>query len=166
MKALPYAAVVIFFLFGCSTAKDNKALNRVVSKEPLFKEVGRRWEKVNPSKCVDSIKYLPGKERIDTATFIFPGEDSIYTQHDTLFILRYKDRVITRTRTDTIKITTEDSRRLQLAYDDNNILRGKLSVTEQTALNQHKEAKKWHLWFFVLLGVFGVCIFLRIKRIL
>jgi len=58
--------LIALIVCGCATAKDNKAVSRVISNPALTTKVGRVWERANPC-TVDTI--ITFKDGVATVTY-------------------------------------------------------------------------------------------------
>ena len=149
-------ALVIFFASCASSKKlDSSATKRVLANAELKKKVFRLIEPEFP--CINDTftKLLPGETIIKSDTLEIP----VYST-DTLevsqAIIKWKERVITRNiiRVDTLRLTVEDVRRLNIATDSMNYYKGLMIQSQAQAAEYRKERNKWQLRFWLLL--FGI----------
>ena len=163
-----FVALVIF-LASCASQKklDSSATKRVLANKSLTDKVGREWEKSNP--CVNDTftKLLPGETIIKSDTFEIP----VYST-DTLevsqAVIKWKERVITHNviRVDTLRLTVEDTRRLNIATDSMNYYKGLMIQAQAQADEYRKERNKAqrNLWILIVLLIGGAALY-YIKKV-
>lgn len=191
MKITVLITLLGILLSNCSTTRDNKAIARVISNPKLTEKIGRIWEKSNP--CIpDTPIYISGKTitvidstaqdsqiialnmAIDSLVYREVKKDTIIiTKHivDSLkLILKNqilkdcKPRLIFKTRVDTI--TKKDLRSYNLVFQDLNILKGQYTEKDKQFQDEKKSSKKKDWYIAGLIALFGLGLFLKIKRII
>ncbi len=142
--------IIAVSLGGCSTAKDSRAFKRVVNNPELADRTFKQLEKTRP--CTnDTTIFVDGKEVIKYDTVFskdFQTDTTIL--NDTVYITKTKPVYINKYiyKTDTVKSVVTDNRRLQLAYDDNNKLKGANEVLTKSVKSERQRGNKW-MWLFI-----------------
>ena len=163
-----FVAIVIFCASCASQKKlDSSATKRVLANADLKKKVFRLIEPDFP--CVNDTftKLLPGETIIKSDTFEIP----IYST-DTLevsqAIIKWKERVITRNiiRVDTLRLTVEDVRRLNIATDSMHYYKGLMIQAKADAAEYKKERNtaRRNLWILIVLLI-GTAVWYYIKKV-
>lgn len=149
------AAIVVMILTSCATTKDNKAIKRVTANNELLDKVGRVWEKSNPCVIDTIIKFQNGVETIKYDT-LFNDLVKVYydTATKTNTITEYKTIVKTVNKTDTIVIDKTDVRRLNLALQDNAVLKNNYQSVSEKLKNRNLE-------FYGLIILISILIILK-----
>lgn len=152
MKYIIYLTALAL-LFSCNPLK------RVTNNPELLEKAGRQWEKQNP--CVNDTvtRYLQGRtDTIEAVTY-----DTVKVS-ETVNVPVTQIKTITRTlRTvDTLRLTVEDKRRLQLEISDRAAEQIKHTAQLQqlnTKLDAMKSNRdKWRKRFFKLAVIFALYI--------
>lgn len=152
-------------LFGCRTSRDNKAVARVISSQPLSDKVFAILAKSHP--CNSDSVFIPGQEVI-----IY---DTTHTEHyDTLAIDSIHQVIITKWRTntivkyvhrvDTVHVTSE--RDWKMCNDSLQSIRGRYAELQTQFSGEKKGSAKKTWWIVGLIVLIAGGIFLRIKKII
>lgn len=164
------ACVIIFWMSGCSTAKDNRAFRRVVSDPELADKTFRHLERTRPSDCDTTIF---GEEKIDTVysnDFVFdPVSDTLF---DTVTNMVTITKVVTKPVYITKTSYIEDVRRLNLAYSDTlrlyqqGLFKDGVIVQQAVALKAERKRGNGFMWMLVgLIACIMVYVFIKLKRL-
>lgn len=138
-------------IFGCRATKDRKALTRVQGTSELLDQAGREWLKKNP--CVNDTVTNVITGTPDTLTEIVEVFDTAYKvdSFETVTpVVKYRDRIIRITRTDTVKFTVEDKLTVNLLKQDTARLNGQIL---QLTSDRKAERKRGNTWFYAFLGL-------------
>lgn len=149
--------IIIVWLSGCSAAKDNRAFKRVLSNPELADRTFKQLERTRP--CTnDTVIFVDGKEVIRYDTVLSKEYNTDTTiLNDTVYITKTKPVYITKYiyRTDTVKSVVTDTRRLQLAYDDNNTLKGANDVLTKSVKEERERGNRFLYW---LIGIVSLLV--------
>ena len=149
----------IIYLTALALLVSCNPLKRVTNNPALLEKAGRVWEKQNP--CVNDTvtRYLQGRtDTIEAVTY-----DTVKVS-ETVNVPVTQIKTITRTlRTvDTIRLTVEDKRRLQLEISDRAAEQIKHTAqlkelnTKLDAMQSNRD--KWRTRFFKLAVIFALYI--------
>lgn len=143
LKAFFLIFVAVVFL-GCAATKDRKAVSRVIGKDVLFNQVGNRWQQAHPCTIDTLIQFKEGKVVVSYDTVYLPD-----ISYDTLNHVEYRTKLVTVTKVihDTSRIYVTDSRALNTAINNNQLLQGKYDQQkiEKEAINKTSNKKTWWL---------------------
>ena len=156
-------AMVILSFFG-SCMSDRTALQKVLTREPLFDTVGQVYTKLHP--CDNKVI----AHHSDTS---YLHDTSIVTCHDTV------GNYIHDTTTKTIRLYTKihsidtivDNQQIsilnsQIQDKDKNIatLNGVITTQQLQISNEHKRGNEWCLYFWLLIAAIVIALVLYIIK--
>lgn len=161
------ACLIIFWMTGCKTAKDNRAFRRVVSDPELAAKTFSQLEKTRP--CIgDTVIFGEDKIIIDTV-YNESVKDSIIidTVENTITKTIIKTKPVYITKTITKKETgyIEDVRRINLLKGDIHFRDGKIAQLEKEKKDERKRGNGF-MWMLVgLIAFIMVGVFVKLKTI-
>ena len=160
---------IVIFCASCASSKklDSSATKRVMTNPELKKKIFRLIEPEFP--CINDTftKLLPGETIIKSDTFEIPVY-STDTLEVTQAVIKWKERVITRNiiRVDTLRLTVEDVRRLNIATDSMNYYKG-LMIQSQAQSDEYRKERnqaRRNLWILIVLLI-GGAVWYYIKKV-
>lgn len=154
---------IVLFLFACALVSCNP-VKKVLSDPAKTDIVGREWAKKNP--CVnDTIRdVITGTP--DTLTEIVEVFDTAYVVDSFEIItpvIKWKIITKTITRVDTLRLTVEDKRNVNLLQQDTAHLKGVITQLTEDRAKERKRANKWMWLFIAACGVIGIGLFFKLK---
>ena len=161
-KIAVFVAVLLSLLQGCLS--DQKALQTVLTKKPLFDTVGQVYTQLHPCNPITIVHHSDTSYLHDTA--IVSTTDTIGNYiHDTVTITHTNTRYIhdRDTIVDGQQISIFES---QIAYDNVKLgeLTGKIDATQIQVVSEHSRGNGWELKFWLLLAAIVVVILLVIFK--
>lgn len=166
MTKLITCCVLFLIIGGCRTAKDNRAVSRVVSSPELSDRVYRILEKQHP--CInDTItKLIEGHEVIIYDTAIIDHTDTLSIEGGVKFITKYKTIIKTIHKTDTIVHTVRDDKLLGETLNDLQTMIGKYDEKSAQLKEVQKKSRNKNWWIGGLIALILLGVFLRIKKVI
>lgn len=149
-RILLIGIVVLWLLLWFTSCNP---VRKVLSDPKKLDQVGREWEKQNPCKPLIEYEFIEGAVTTVTDTLLYWNTDTVHrTDSFETVTPILKERIITRTirKTDTVKIRTEDTRRIDLLTGDLKTLQGKSSQLEK---DRTTERKRGNMWMYISIGL-------------
>lgn len=161
-KIAVFVAVLLSFLQGCLS--DQKALQTVLTKKPLFDTVGQVYTQLHPCNPITIVHHSDTSYLHDTSTVYKVDTIGNYIHDTTTKTIRLYTKIHDRdTIVDGQQIAILES---QIAYDNVKLgeLTGKIDATQIQVVSEHSRGNGWELKFWLLLAAIVVVILLMIFK--
>ena len=161
-KIAVFVSVLLSFLQGCLS--DQKALQTVLTKKPLFDTVGQVYTQLHPCNPITIVHHSDTSYLHDTSTVYNVDTIGNYIHDTTTKTIRLYTKIHDRdTIVDGQQIAILES---QIAYDNVKLgeLTGKIDATQIQVSQEHSRGNKWELYSWILIAAIVAVVLLVILK--